>query len=147
MRADDRAWKRIERHEDAIVYVPPDDSDRSLRIEYVLASGRTIVDDRDAGLAIRIEIRERLDWETWRASGAILDEGEVKTRSAVGDCFVVLRYQDFVDADGFVTRSVLRSVEGYEGSAIARQEEPDIEVRPPQHLTGTSILVPEPRGE
>ena len=115
MAPEDTSWKRIERHDGVVVYVPPDGSDRSTRVEYVLPSGRTIVDDRDAGLAVRIEMSERVDWQTFNATGGKLGEDDVRERAAAGDCFVVLRYQDAIDVDGFVTQSVLRSVEEYAG--------------------------------
>lgn len=143
MAKDETQWKRIEHQDGVTVYTPPDDSGRAMRLEYRLPSGATLVEDRDTGLAVRIEMWERVEWSAFTPSGAELQEADVQRRAAAGECFVIMRYQDCVNSNGDVTRSMLRSVEEYAGRSIIRQEEPTIEVQPPQHLAGTHILIPE----
>lgn len=145
MATDGPRWKRIEHHDGVVVYTPNDGSGRSVRLEYLLPSGKPIVEDRDAGLAVRVEMCERVEWDTYTPSGAELREEDVRRLATTGECFAIFRYQDCVDGDGAVTRSVLRSVESYAGRDLIRQEELDREVPPPQHLTGTQVLVPERR--
>lgn len=145
MTTDGAQWKRIEHQDGVVVYTPHDGSGRSMRLEYLLPSGRPIVEDRDAGFAVRVEMRERVEWDTYTPSGAELQEEDVQRLATAGECFVIFRYQDCVNVDGAVTRSVLRSIESYDGRNLIRQEELDREVPPPQHLTGTHVLVPERR--
>lgn len=143
MTTDERQWKRVEHQDGVVVYTPPDGSGRSMRLEYLLPSGAVLVEDRDAGLAVRVEMRERVEWSSFTPSGAELHEEEVQRRAAAGECFVVLRYQDCVKPNGDVTQSVLRSVEEYAGRGLIRQAELTIEVHPPQHLAGTYLIVPD----
>lgn len=142
MRANERDWKRIERQPDVVVYVPPDDSGRSVRMEYLLPSGDALVDDHDSGLAVRIEMREGVDWTAFNGIGAELDEAAAERRAANGEDFAVLRYQDTVDSEGSIATSTLRSVELYSGRQLIRQQQVTIRVEPPQHLRGTFILRP-----
>lgn len=147
MSINESTWKRIERHDDVVFYLPLDASGRSARVEYMLPSGSALVDDRDSGLAARIDMRERVDWQTFIAMGTELRDVDVNARAAAGDRFVVLRYQDSIDSEGNVTRSILRSVEEYSGRMLVRHEEPDLEVHPPQHLMGKYIFVPQDSDE
>lgn len=143
MAQEETQWKRVEHQDGVTVYTPPEGSARSMRLEYLLPSRATIVDDRDVGLAARVEMREAVDWPTFTPRGDELREDDVQRRAAAGDCFVIFRYQDCVNASGEVVRSVLRSIEEYAGRNVVRHEEVEKEVSPPQHLTGVSFVVPE----
>lgn len=141
MRSDDvkGEWQRIEDDGETIVYVPVEGSGRSTRLEHRLPSGARLINDDDAGLSIRIEMHEAFDQSAMKPRGAELNEDDVKRRHECGEPFVVVRYQDFYNAEGYVSRSQLRAVEEYADGRLLNATEHDRDVTPPEHLRGIDV--------
>lgn len=127
-------WQRIEDTGDTILYVPFAGSGRSVRLEYRLPSGSLLVSDDDAQLGVRVDLRERFDWDNHTGLGGELREDSLDTCKT----FVVIKYQDAYDEEG-VCATRLRFVEEYRDGAVVRREEYDLAVPIPAHLRGIYI--------
>lgn len=141
MRSDDAQgeWQRIEDDGETIVYIPADGSRRSTRLEHRLPSGSKLISDDEEGLLIRIEMYEAFDRTAMKPAGAELTEEDVKLRHQRKEPFVVVRYQDFYNAESCVIRSKVRVVEEYASGGMINVTEFDHDVTPPEHLQGIHI--------